>query len=277
MDARAAGKIRIGTGGWTYAPWRGVFYPAKLPHKRELDYASRRLTSMEINGTFYGLQKPDTFAKWHDETPDGFVFSLKAPRFVTNRKTLAGAGDSISRFLASGVIELKEKLGPINWQLAPDKKFDPADFEAFLKLLPAETGGLELRHAVEVRHDSFRSPEFIELASKHGIAVVICGDSSYPQIADLTAPFVYVRIMGTQEKQEFGYSDAALDLWADRAKAWARGGAVKGAGRCRTAAHGRQAPGCLPLCDQRLQGAQSGGGDGPAPAPWLRCALGARC
>ena len=224
----ATGAIRIGIGGWTYEPWRGTFYPANLPQKRELEYASRQLTSIEINGTFYGSQKPETFAKWHDETPDGFVFSLKAPRFATNRKVLADAGHTIERFLAGGVMELKGKLGPINWQLMPTKKFDPADFEAFLKLLPKEVEGRVLRHVVEVRHDSFRSPDFIALVREHGVAVAIAADSNYPQIADPTAPFVYARIMGTKETAESGYSDAALDLWAARAQAWGAGAAVDG-------------------------------------------------
>jgi uncharacterized protein YecE (DUF72 family) len=228
MRGTATGAIRVGIGGWTYEPWRGTFYPDELPQKRELEYASRRLTSIEINGTFYGSQKPETYAKWHDETPDGFVFSLKAPRFATNRKVLAEAGGTIERFFAGGVMELKDKLGPINWQLAPTKKFEPADFGAFLKLLPEEVGGRALRHVVEVRHGSFRSPEFIALVREHGVAVVIAGDSAYPQIADPTAPFVYARIMGTQEAAEMGYSDAALDLWAGRAQAWASGAAVEG-------------------------------------------------
>jgi uncharacterized protein YecE (DUF72 family) len=222
------GAIRIGVGGWTYEPWRGTFYPGNLQQKRELEYASRHLTSIEINGTFYGSQKPETFAKWHDETPDGFVFALKAPRFATNRTVLADAGRSIARFFAGGVMELKDKLGPINWQLMPTKKFDPADFEAFLRLLPKEVEGRALRHVVEVRHDSFRSPDFIALAREHGVAVAIAGDSAYPQIADPTAPFVYARIMGTRESAELGYSDAALDRWAARARAWASGAAVDG-------------------------------------------------
>jgi uncharacterized protein YecE (DUF72 family) len=231
MGRTATGVIRIGIGGWTYEPWRGTFYPNKLPQKRELEYASRQLTSIEINGTFYGSQKPDTYAKWRDETPDGFVFSLKAPRFATNRKALAEAGGTIARFLAGGVTELKDKLGPINWQLPPTKKFDPTDFEAFLKLLPQEADGRALRHVVEVRHESFRSPEFTALAREHGVAVSIAADSDYPQIADATAPFVYARIMGTKETEESGYSDAALDLWAARAKAWASGAAVSGLDR----------------------------------------------
>jgi len=223
-----SGAIRIGIGGWTYEPWRGTFYPDKLPQKRELEYLSRQLNSIEINGTYYGSQKPASFAKWHDETPDGFVFSLKAPRFVMNREVLAGAESSIARFFASGVMELKDKLGPINWQFLPAKQFNPSDFEAFLKLLPVEVASRALRHVVEVRHASFRSPAFVELAREHGVAVVIAADSAYPQIADATAPFVYARIMGTQAKNELGYSDAALNLWAARAHAWAAGGAPDG-------------------------------------------------
>jgi uncharacterized protein YecE (DUF72 family) len=224
MSKAKTGAIRIGVGGWTYEPWRGVFYPGELPQKRELEYASRQLTSIEINGTYYGSQKPASFIKWHDETPDGFVFSVKAPRFAVNRKVLAEAGSSIARFFASGVMELKDKLGAINWQFLPTKKFEPADFEAFLGLLPRESAGRALRHVVEVRHDSFRCPEFIALAREHGVAIVIAGDSSYPQIADVTAPFVYARIMGTQAAEASGYSEAALDLWAARARAWASGG-----------------------------------------------------
>jgi uncharacterized protein YecE (DUF72 family) len=219
----AAAKIRIGVGGWTYEPWRGTFYPEDLPQKRELEHASRHLTSIEINGTYYGSQKPATYAKWRDETPDDFVFSLKAPRFAMNRTVLAEAGGTITRFFNSGVAELKDKLGPINWQFLPTKKFDPADFEAFLKLLPPEIAGRPLRHAVEVRHESFRTPAFIALARKHRVAVVIAGDSSYPQIADITAPFVYARIMGTRAAEAEGYSDAQLVRWAARANAWAGG------------------------------------------------------
>src|ERR1700720_3959388 len=216
MGEAVKGAIRIGVGGWTYEPWRGTFYPGNLVQKRELEYASRHLTSIEINGTFYGSQKPETFAKWRDETPEGFVFSLKAPRFATNRAVLADAGRTIARFLAGGVMELKDKLGPINWQLLPTKKFDPADFEAFLKLLPKEAAGRALRHVVEVRHDSFRTPDFIAMVRGYGVGVVISGDSRYPQIADATAPFFYARIMGTKPKEEAGYSDTALNLWISR-------------------------------------------------------------
>ena len=228
MSKSSAGKIRIGVGGWTYQPWRGTFYPADLAQKSELEYASRRLTSIEVNGTFYGSQKPETFARWHDETPSDFVFSLKAPRFATNRKILAEAGRSVERFFASGVMNLKDKLGPINWQFWPSKKFEPGDLRAFLALLPDEVEGRALRHVIEVRHASFRSLEFIALARERRIAVVIAGDSDYPQIADPTAPFVYARIMGTREGAESGYPATELDRWASRATAWASGRPAEG-------------------------------------------------
>ncbi len=217
------GKIRIGVGGWVFEPWRSSFYPADLPHSRELEYASRQLTSIEINSTYYGSQKPESLAKWHDETPDDFVFAVKGPRFATNRRKLAEAGPSIERFFASGVMELKNKLGPINWQFLPTKKFDPDDFAAFLDLLPANVDGRSIRHAVEVRHESFCTPDFIALLRAHGVAAVIAGDSKYPRIADLTAPFVYARIMGTSETENMGYKAAQQDEWASRAKAWAEG------------------------------------------------------
>lgn len=221
--ANTTSRIHIGIGGWTYEPWRGTFYPAGLTQKRELEYASRKLTSIEINGTFYGTQRATSFEKWRDETPDDFVFSLKAPRFATHRRVLAEAGDSIERFFASGLLALGDKLGPINWQFATTKQFDAEDFDAFLRLLPKEAEGRAIRHAVEVRHESFRHPEFVSLAREHGVAVVVAGDSDHPQIADITAPFVYARIMGTVESEAIGYSDQALDAWASRAKAWASG------------------------------------------------------
>ena len=221
------GEIKVGIGGWVFEPWRGTFYPEDLPQKRELEYAGSKLGSIEINGTYYGSQKPESFAKWRAETPDGFVFALKGPRFATNRKVLSEAGESIERFFKSGITELKEKLGPINWQFMATKKFDPADFEGFLKLLPRTFEGHTLRHAVEVRHDSFKSPDFVALAREYGVAIILGADSEFPEIPDVTAPFVYARIMGTTESETVGYSDKALDVWAERAKAWAAGKAPK--------------------------------------------------
>jgi uncharacterized protein YecE (DUF72 family) len=222
--AKAAGAIRIGIGGWVFEPWRGAFYPAGLPQKRELEYAAGKLASIEINGTYYGSQKPESFARWREETPEDFVFALKASRFCTNRRVLAEAGPSIEKFLNSGLTELRHKLGPINWQFMPTKSFDPADFETFLKLLPRELDGIELRHAVEVRHDSFRSPDFIALLREYGVAAITAADADYPQIADVTAPFVYARIMGTKHAEPKGYSEAGLARWAEAARAWAEGG-----------------------------------------------------
>ena len=227
MAKQQTGQVRVGIGGWTFEPWRGVFYPDGLAQKRELEYASSKLSSIEINGTYYGSQKPESFAKWHDETPDDFVFALKGPRFATNRRVLAEAGSSIEKFLTSGITELKGKLGPINWQFMGTKKFDPTDFEGFLKLLPKSHDGRQLRHAVEVRHDSFKAKDFIALAKEYGVAVILGADSDYPLIPDVTAPFVYARIMGTQEGEKLGYSKKALDLWAKRAAEWAAGDAPK--------------------------------------------------
>jgi uncharacterized protein YecE (DUF72 family) len=206
-----------------FPPWRGSFFPADLPQRRELEYAAARLTSIEINGTYYGSQKPDSFRKWRDETPDDFVFAVKGPRFATNRRVLADSGDSIERFFSSGVLELGQKLGPVNWQFATTKKFDPEDFTAFLTYLPHEIGGRKIRHAVEVRHESFRHPDFIALAREHGVAIVIAGDSEHPQIADVTAPFVYARIMGTTAAHADGYDAAHIKAWAARLNAWAAG------------------------------------------------------
>jgi len=228
MGTKAKGTIRVGIGGWTYEPWRGSFYPAGLPQKRELEFAGGKLTSIEINGTYYGSQKSESFAKWHDETPADFVFSLKAPRFATNRKNLSEAGASIERFITGGLMELKNKLGPINWQFMATKQFDPVDFEAFLKLLPASHEGRTLRHAIEVRHDSFRTEAFVDMLRAYGMAPVVSADGAYPQIADPAAPFVYARIMGTVEDEPLGYSRAKLNDWADRARTLAEGRVPKG-------------------------------------------------
>ena len=223
MTKKTAGRVRIGIGGWTFEPWRGTFYPDKLGQKHELEYASSKLSTIEINGTYYGSQKPESFAKWHDETPDDFVFAVKGPRFATNRRVLAEAGSSIERFFTGGVMMLKDKLGPINWQLMATKKLDADDIAGFFKLLPKTVEGRTIRHAIEVRHDSFKTPDFIALAREHQVAVIVAGDSKFPQIADVTAPFIYVRIMGTSEEHETGYAKKPLDAWAARAKTWAAG------------------------------------------------------
>jgi len=218
--------IFVGVGGWNFAPARGSFYPKGLTQTRELHYASRELTSIEINSTFYGLQKPATFQKWHDETPDGFVFSVKAPRFVTQRKRLAEGASSVERFLASGVLNLGAKLGPINWQLAPTKHFDAEELAEFLALLPRKVEGRALRHALEVRHASFDCDEFAALAREHQVAVVEAGDSEYPRIEARTAPFSYLRVMGTKASAPKGYTPAALARWRERAQTLSRDGDV---------------------------------------------------
>lgn len=224
MAGKAKGAVRVGIGGWTYEPWRGVFYPKGLAQKRELTYAAEKLTSIEINGTFYGSQKPESFARWRDETPDGFVFALKGPRFATNRRVLAEAGSSVDRFFSSGVTELGSKLGPVNWQFAATKRYDPEDFEAFLALLPKEVDGLPIRHAVEVRHESFKDEGFVALARRFEVAVVIADSDKYPAIHDATASYVYARLQSASEDEPEGYRKKDLDAWAGRAKAWASGG-----------------------------------------------------
>jgi len=210
-------------GGWTYEPWRKTFYPKGLSQKRELEYASRQLTAIEVNGTYYSTQKPAVFAKWRDETPAGFVFSVKASRFATNRKVLADAGESIERFIGSGLSELGDKLGPLLWQFMPTKQFDPDDFGAFLRLLPAKLEGRPLRHVLDVRHESFMTPAFLALAKKHNAATVFADSDDYPSFADATADFIYARLMRTQSKIKTGYTPKALDAWAKRAHLWASG------------------------------------------------------
>jgi uncharacterized protein YecE (DUF72 family) len=228
MSKQPAPRIRVGIGGWVFEPWRGSFYPDGLSQKRELEYASRKLTTIEVNGTYYGSQKPETFRKWRDETPEDFVFALKGPRFATNRRILSEAGESVERFFKSGVMELQDKLGPVNWQLMASKRFDPDDIAGFFALLPKAIDGRAIRHALEVRHASFRTPEFVALARAHGVAVILAGDSDFPQIADPTAPFVYARIMGTVAEAAAGYPEPALDAWAERARSLAAGSAPAG-------------------------------------------------
>ena len=219
--------IHVGIGGWTYEPWRGLFYPKGLAQSRELEFASRAVTSIEINGTYYSTQKPESFRKWAKETPDNFVFSVKAVRFATNRRVLAEAGPSIEKFVSSGITELGKKLGPILWQFMPTKKFDAEDFAAFLAALPKTQDGVKLRHAVEVRHESFVTKEFVALARKHNVAIVLADSAKYPMIADVTADFVYVRLQQAQEKIVTGYTPAIIKKWSERAKAWQAGGGVK--------------------------------------------------
>jgi uncharacterized protein YecE (DUF72 family) len=223
------GKIRVGVGGWNYAPWRQTFYPEGVTQKNELAYAASRLTAIEINATFYRSQKPQTYAGWRYAVPDGFVFALKAPRYATNRKLLAEAGESVRRFAEGGLTELGDRLGPLLWQLAPTKRFDPDDIGAFLALLPAEAQGFRLRHALEVRHATFRCAEMVELARRHGVAIVWAADSKYPEIADQTAEFAYVRLMGTREGEALGYDATALDRRAGQLRALAGGASPDGA------------------------------------------------
>lgn len=215
--------IRVGIGGWTFEPWRGVFYPEGLPHKRELAYASRQLTSIEINATFYRTQTAASFAKWRDETPDDFVFSVKAPRYATHRTVLAEASEAIERFMTSGLMQLGAKLGPIVWQFAPNKRFDAEDFDHFLRLLPMQWEGRRLQHVFDVRHESFACTEFVALVRRHGMASV-CNDSEqHPEIADVCGDVVYARLMRSTSVEATGYSASALDAWAERALAWERG------------------------------------------------------
>jgi uncharacterized protein YecE (DUF72 family) len=219
------GTIRVGVGGWNFPPWRGVFYPKGLPHAKELAYAGERLTAIEINSTYYGTQKPASFRKWAAAVPDGFQFSVKASRFCTNRRVLREAAPSIERFLGSGVAELGDRLGPLLWQFAPTKKFDPADFRDFLELLPPTLDGRRLRHVVEARHDSFRTPEFVALIQEFGVAVVCAEHATYPGIADVTADFVYLRLQKGKDSIKTAYQPKALDQWAERVRVWAEGGA----------------------------------------------------
>ena len=216
--------VRVGIGGWTYDDWRDNFYPAGWPRTRELEYASRRLGAIEINSTYYGTQKPATFAKWRDETPDDFVFSVKASRFATNRRVLAEAGESVERFIASGLSELGTKLGPIVWQFAPTKRFEAEDFEAFLTLLPRGVDGLKLRHVLDVRHPSFMCAEYLALARRHAAATVFADSDEYPSFANLTGDFVYARLMRCAADEPLGYAPESLGRWAERAASWAEGG-----------------------------------------------------
>src|SRR6516164_7193501 len=216
--------IRVGIGGWVFKPWRGEFYPPDLPQARELEYASRKLTTIEINGTFYRTQAPASFRKWAAETPDDFVFSLKAPRAATHRRVLAEAGESIERFFASGVLALGRKLGLILWQLHPAKKFAADDVAAFLALLPRRVEGTAIANVVEVRHASFRDAAFIDMARKHSVAIALVDSDKHALIGDVTGDVVYMRLQKTSEESETGYTEPVLDIWANRARAFAQGG-----------------------------------------------------
>jgi uncharacterized protein YecE (DUF72 family) len=249
-----AGKIRIGISGWTYAPWRGAFYPRGLLQKKELAYASRQFSSIEINGTFYGLQRPDAFARWRDATPDDFVFAVKGSRYITHMRKLRDIETPLANFMASGPLRLGPKLGPILWQFPPQMKFDRELFEPFLALLPGDTGearklarqhdsrvdGREwlesevrqpIRHAVEIRHDSFCTAEFIELLRQYQVGLVCADTVEWPLLMDVTADFVYCRLHGSKELYVSGYGDKALDIWAERIDAWAHGREPENASR----------------------------------------------
>ncbi|MEI9927641.1 MAG: DUF72 domain-containing protein [Sphingomonas sp.] len=220
--------IRVGIGGWTFGPWRGTFYPKGLAQKRELEFASRALTAIEINGTYYSGFKPAIFAGWAAAVPDGFVFAVKASRFCTNRKVLAEAGESIARFVGQGIVELGDRLGPILWQFMATKQFDAADFAAFLRLLPAAHDGVALRHAIQVRHESFRVPEFVAMARDAGVAIVFADSPQYPAIADVTGDFVYARLESGQDANPLCYPEPEIGKWADAARQWVGGGQPEG-------------------------------------------------
>jgi uncharacterized protein YecE (DUF72 family) len=241
-----AGRVRIGISGWTYPGWRGRFYPKSLPRKRELAYAAERFASIEINGTFYGLQRPESFAAWSEQVPEGFVFAIKGSRYITHFRRLRDIETPLANFLASGLLRLGPRLGPILWQFPPRTRFDPARFEPFLALLPRDTEAAlslarhhdarvngrtwlaidrrrTLRHALEVRHDSFRDPAFVRLLRRYRAALVVADTVEWPCLMDLTADFVYCRLHGSEELYASGYDDDALDRWAARVSAWAAG------------------------------------------------------
>jgi uncharacterized protein YecE (DUF72 family) len=238
---------RIGISGWTYKGWRGVFYPPDLPQRRELEYASRAFNSIEINGTHYSLQRPSSFQKWYEQSPDDFVFSVKGSQFITHMKKLRGVETALANFYASGVLCLREKLGPFLWQLPPNLGFDAARLNEFFGLLPRDTaaaaqlakqhdaklksgafteagGDRPLRHCLEVRHASFLTAEFFEILRTQQIAFVFADTAGrWPYTEDLTSDFVYIRLHGAEELYASGYSDAALDWWAARLKCWTHG------------------------------------------------------
>jgi uncharacterized protein YecE (DUF72 family) len=209
-------RIRAGMGGWTFAPWRGVFYPPKLRQAEELAWASRRVSAIEINATYHSLQKRDSFAKWARQAPDDFLFTVKGSRFCTNRRVLATAGEAIERFLSQGIGALGGKLGPILWQFMSNKRFEADDLAAFLLLLPDELEGLPLRHCIEPRHASFSDPEFIRLCRERGVAICLSDSEGWPLIADVTSDFIYARLMRGQDDVETCYPLREIDAWARR-------------------------------------------------------------
>ena len=213
-------NIHVGVGGWTFEPWRDNFYPKGLPHKQELSYASRQLSAIEINGTFYSTFKPEHFAKWRDETPEGFVFSLKAHRFATHRRDLSAAGEAVQRFVNSGIATLGDKLGPIVWQLMPSTAFDPANIGAFLALLPREVEGRPLQHVLDARHASFDSEEYLALARRHGCATVHADSEQHPAIADAGSELAYLRLMRSAADCATGYTPESIAQWVEASQAW---------------------------------------------------------
>lgn len=247
MGNSRSDNIRIGISGWRYVPWRGVFYPGSLPQHRELEFAASRFASVEINGSFYSLQRPESYARWHDATPDDFVFSVKGSRYITHMLRLRNVETPLANFFASGLFNLKAKLGPFLWQFPPNFRYDAEKLERFFELLPRDTGQAlrlarhrdarmrgrsrlaidavrPLRHAIEIRHESFRDPGFISLLRRQGIALVVADTAGkWPHVEDLTADFVYVRLHGDKEIYSNGYTNRALDRWAKRIDAWSRG------------------------------------------------------
>jgi uncharacterized protein YecE (DUF72 family) len=217
----APGAIRVGVGGWIYAPWRDNFYPKGLLQAQELAYLGAHLTATEINATFYKLQKPESFAKWRDAVPDHFRFAVKGSGYCTNRKNLAEAGEAVHKFVRQGLVELGEKLGPINWQLKATKRFDADEIAAFLALLPSSHDGVPLRHAIEARHESFDDPTFYELARKAGVAVVVAQSDKFADFAMADGPFVYARLQRCRAEEVTGYPPAEIANWADRVRGWA--------------------------------------------------------
>lgn len=224
--APSQGRIVVGIGGWSFPPWRGSFYPPTLAQARELEHASRQVTSIEINATFYGSQKPASFAKWRDTVPDGFVFAVKAPRVATNRRNLAESVPSIERFVGSGITELGDRLGPLLWQFPASRQFEASVMEGFLGSLPREAQGVRLRHVVETQHESFRDPAYMAMLQRHGVAHAVIESGKHPLLGDQTAGFSYARLQLNDLESPEGYDSAALDLWAERARRWSAGEAT---------------------------------------------------